>query len=822
MALKKAWKVYLIHHSHTDIGYTERQDKIMKYHCDFVMQAIDILNKIHDGKVKSAEGFVWQCENFWQVRNFYENAPEAYIRDFEAYVKTGEIGLSGNYLNMTELISDDVLRSRIHMAKEYGERIGRPVTSGMCADINGMAWGYGDALYENSVTNFFTCIHTHHGMFPLYRKQIPFYWETPKGNRVLVWNGDYYHLGNELFFAPNGGNTYQIRDEFHAPMNERMILNQSAENTAEMEREIGEKRLERYLENMEEEEYPWDFVPFMVSGCITDNAPPSMAVAERVNELNRTYEGRVIFQMVNLDQFFEIVRKQCNEIPCYRGDWNDWWADGVGSTPAAVRIYLEARRKYDICRKLTEKADEYEKALKEEAEENMMLYAEHTWGYSSSVIEPWEPLVGSLEWKKASYAVNGNSAASKWLDRLLAERGEISICQEKGQRYRIMNPHDRIVQDSVDLYIELWEYVEGVRYFTDIPIEVRDCVTGEVIPSQVHMTARAAAVSIAVTMEPKETREVEIRLICQRKPVTYQNITSMGADGVADLREEGLRKDIGCVETPYYRITFDQESGITSITDKIWNRELLRSDKREAPFSGIYEVTAMEGDPREVRRRMGRNRKSTATKRYQSILERVEVAERGAVYTAVELEYRLEGCGFYNVYLKIYENMRKLEARVRIHKNSVWEPENLYISLPFTAGEECVAYLDKTGSVIRPGLDQLPGSCQDFYLLQNGVVWEQEGRLVTAAFKDSPMAVFGDLKAAPVRLCSGTDEEKNREPLYSWVMNNFWETNFKADLGGFYEFAYAVRTMEGVSPAEALEGCKTDNEGLLGFYIERM
>ena len=42
MACRKAWKVYLIHHSQTDIGYTERQDKIMRYHCYFVRQASDM------------------------------------------------------------------------------------------------------------------------------------------------------------------------------------------------------------------------------------------------------------------------------------------------------------------------------------------------------------------------------------------------------------------------------------------------------------------------------------------------------------------------------------------------------------------------------------------------------------------------------------------------------------------------------------------------------------------------------------------------------------------------------------------------------------
>ena len=37
----KNWTIYLIHHSHTDIGYTERQEKLMKYHKDFILQAIE-------------------------------------------------------------------------------------------------------------------------------------------------------------------------------------------------------------------------------------------------------------------------------------------------------------------------------------------------------------------------------------------------------------------------------------------------------------------------------------------------------------------------------------------------------------------------------------------------------------------------------------------------------------------------------------------------------------------------------------------------------------------------------------------------------------
>ena len=42
--------LYLIHHSHTDIGYTDRQEKISRYHVNFIKQAMAILDKIVSGE----------------------------------------------------------------------------------------------------------------------------------------------------------------------------------------------------------------------------------------------------------------------------------------------------------------------------------------------------------------------------------------------------------------------------------------------------------------------------------------------------------------------------------------------------------------------------------------------------------------------------------------------------------------------------------------------------------------------------------------------------------------------------------------------------
>ncbi|QHQ59931.1 glycosyl hydrolase [Anaerocolumna sedimenticola] len=820
MKLNRKWNIYLIHHSHTDIGYTERQDKIINYHKDFIKQAIDILNDIHANHKTDYSGFVWQCENYWQVRNFYTHAKKNDIEDFEKYVKSGEIGLSGNYLNMTELINYDILNSRIGKAKEYGEKTGMPVKSGMTADINGFAWGYADALYENGVENLFSCLHPHHGMFPLYKKQIPFYWESPKGNKVLVWNGEHYHFGNELHFAPHAGTSYLIFDEYRKKMQANTMYKSGPADTEEMELKVLCERLERYLNNLEEENYPYDLVPFMVSGAITDNAPPSASIAKRVNLLNEKFAGQLTVKMVTLDQFFDQVKAKCTDIPTYKGDWNDWWADGVGSTPAVVKNFRDAQRKYDLCKKLDPSANEGDSALIEDAAENLMLYAEHTWGYSSSVSEPWETMVGDLELKKSAYAINGNTEIAKNLDLILAKKGEVTIKQDKPQQYKIINPHDIPIKATALVYIEFWEYMDGIDFGLDVPIKVVDLNTNEVLSHQIKQIARAIQVEVSVAMKPKEEKVIAIYPTRKQDNNTVKNHAHIGAEGVRDVVvPDTYEENTSCIETDFYKVLFDEESGIRSIIDKRDQKDIVRLDTLYAPFSGIYEVTDIRTNPCEERRKMGRNRKSVSTRRYGSKLKNIQVIENGTVYIAVQLDYGLEGTKLYSVFLKVYKEISKIEAMVRIHKESVYEPENLYISLPFTAGTDEVKYLDKTGCIIKPGIDQLPGSNKEFYLLQNGVVMEGADKDVIISVKDAPLITLGDLKAKPIQLCDGKDSKLNQSTVYSWVMNNYWETNFKVDLGGFYEFAYTIITTDKTSKEEAMKVCEAANEGLVSFYI---
>ena len=90
---------------------------------------------------------------------------------------------------------------------------------------------------------------------------------------------------------------------------------------------------------------------------------------------------------------------------------------------------------------------------------------------------------------------------------------------------------------------------------------------------------------------------------------------------------------------------------------------------------------------------------------------------------------------------------------------------------------------------------------------------------INISIKDTPLVTFGDLKHHPIKLCDGSDSELNRAPVFSWAMNNFWETNFKVDLGGFYEFRYSVEVTEPQSAKVAFKRVESYNEEVVTYSV---
>jgi alpha-mannosidase len=132
--------------------------------------------------------------------------------------------------------------------------------------------------------------------------------------------------------------------------------------------------------------------------------------------------------------------------------------------------------------------------------------------------------------------------------------------------------------------------------------------------------------------------------------------------------------------------------------------------------------------------------------------------------------------------------------------------ESVQFAFPF-AIEGGQIHIDVPLAVMRPEIDQLPGSCKNWLPVGRWIDVANAEYGVTCAILDAPLVEIGTLSAT--MLGSQTHPEiwrKQIEPtqkFYSWVMNNHWGTNYRAYQNGPVEFRYALRPHRGYDPAAA-------------------
>lgn len=136
----------------------------------------------------------------------------------------------------------------------------------------------------------------------------------------------------------------------------------------------------------------------------SDNAPANLDIITTINAFNQRFGEEVILRMVTLQELYLLIREKVTDAPVYRGSMNDWWGNGVGSTPYAVKHYKEGLRLAHICDALEKKTNYCNEKLCEIGEDNALLYAEHTWGHSATITNPYDTMVANLDIRKTSYA----------------------------------------------------------------------------------------------------------------------------------------------------------------------------------------------------------------------------------------------------------------------------------------------------------------------------------------------------------------------------------------------------------------------------------
>lgn len=71
--VQRDWTIYLVQHTHTDIGYTKPQTEILSEHLRYIDYAIDYSDLTKD--YPDDARFRWTCEAAWAVSEYIKVRP---------------------------------------------------------------------------------------------------------------------------------------------------------------------------------------------------------------------------------------------------------------------------------------------------------------------------------------------------------------------------------------------------------------------------------------------------------------------------------------------------------------------------------------------------------------------------------------------------------------------------------------------------------------------------------------------------------------------------------------------------------------------------
>jgi hypothetical protein len=754
------WKLFFVQHAHTDIGYTRPQTEILPEHLRYLDYALDYCDQTDS--MPEAARFKWTCETSWAVNEYLQTRPQSQVERLKQRVKEGRIELTGLFLNSSDLADETSIAGSLQPVK-YFRTSGFPVKTAMQDDINGLPWCLVDYLNGAGIEYLNMGQNTDRALKP-FDRPTTFWWESPSGKRIMVNRPEHYMWGNNLGIINN------IRTL--------------------------EKNLFPHLKDIEKKSYPFDEYAIQFSGYYTDNSPPSTKACNIVREWNETYVWPEI-RLATISEFLDVVKKDhAGALPVIRGAWPDWWIDGFGSAPITTAYTRMAHEDYisdngllSMALLLGVKISPHIADLNHQVLEDLAFYDEHTFGAAESISDPTcENSIVQLG-EKLSYtweAVKKNRLLREEVLGAIQDKFPVSV----EPSVTVINTTGHSRSAEITLYID-----------------------HQVLPTDKQFKI----------LDP-DNSEVKIQSYATREEGTYWIIF---AENIPPLGYKSLRIEVsgkpagvsntvkfrGTLENKWYRLTIDPVDGrITGLLDKELKRELADNSLKYKFGEFICE-------------KLGTNRAQLSAGRLDEFTRKVwdkicfsDITE-GPVWNSVTLTGQLPGSvdphGIH-CEIRLYNTEKKIEFRYSMKKLPVTDPEGAYVSFPFNMKNGKVFY-EVSGATVEAGKDQINGSSSDWQGVQNFVALRNDSCQVVFVSPEIPIVQLGDInlgRFSPVAV-------RPAPVIYSWVLNNYWTTNFLASQEGELKWTYQITSTADLSNDFAARFGWSNRLPLLGRVFPR-
>jgi hypothetical protein len=505
-----------------------------------------------------------------------------------------------------------------------------------------------------------------------------------------------------------------------------------------------QQQLLQRLRELETQGYPYDIVQMRWSG-FGDNAVPDPTLIDAVKEWNATHVWPHLQIATAGEMFREFARRYGDRLPVYRGDFTPYWEDGAGSTARETALSRNAAERLVQAETLFALAPDaqFPASAFRAAWRNVLLYTEHTWGAHCSVTKPDTEFTKG-QWKiKQAFALDADTQSRQLLAKAVGARGAVSNC-------------------AVDVFNTAnWPRTDVVimpkKLFADGDYVVDSA--GREAPSQ-----RLASGELALLVDklpPFSARRYFVG------PAAGTKQGAAGA-GATSLTNEFLTAQL------------DPRTGSVSDLRLKGHAENLVDT---ASGSGLNDYFYLPGaDLKNLQR---------------NAAPRITVVDAGPLVATLRIKSDAPGCKQLVREVRVVSGQPRVEFVNRLDKLAVREIEGAHIGFGFRVPEGQVR-LDTQFSVTRPEFDQIPGACKNWFSVSR---WADvsNGKLgVTLATLDTPLIEVGGITAnvprhQPDPWQPWLQKIGPTQTLYSWILNNHWHTNYKADQDGWLEFRYAVQ-----------------------------
>jgi alpha-mannosidase len=751
--------LYVVNHSHTDIGFTDHQDVCLRQHREYVDQALALIEATADRPEESR--YRWTVEVTGPLLPWLRDASPAQLERFQHWHRAGAIDVAAMQYNLTPLLNVEQLCRSLYPVRSLRDEYGLTVRAAMQCDVNGVSWLFADLLSAIGVEFLTMAVNEVRGRAP---RPLPgaFWWDGPGGGRVLAWNGLHYLFGRSIA---------KLGDPRFVDRTLPSILDQLAAR----------------------DDYPFDFLYCQSTHPMrVDNGPPDRRMADFVLHWNEEARSPRIVLTTPGEFGAWFSTRHGDGLEARRGDWVDWWSDGVASSAYETGINRTTHELLLAAELLgawvrAEGGDGWDPERIARAYEQSTLYDEHTWGAFASIAAP-DSLFTKAQWNRKSWFAY--EAAMETHDMLArAARTFADGRADRGTegRFNLGELADEEAYPKTDGTGLL--VVNTLPWSRSVVVEEPD-LRGGGAPVGMLEQFFPPNVPWGGALPHERTRRVRAEL----EGFGYAFVSP---DEPAP--SDDLAAGEGFVENARYRVEIDAASGtVASWLDKELGHDFAGEQDGIGLGGLVYETVESDRDRDALfvmdfsRDDFGIWQVDPAFRREPARAVRVGKGRVHEGVAEIEVDVQLAGTSGARCRYALESGRALLAVEWTIDKQHVTDPESVYVAFPFALGEPFFR-LDLNGIPCTPDADQLNGTVRDWYPVRRWADVSDGERGVTVCPLDAPLVQLGGISTGK----AAWELTPEGPALYSWALNNHWMVNFKASQGGRIPLRYRLTSHAG-------------------------